>query len=118
MRRFGVIAASVALVCAALMAGAVVFVDRALADAPRTHQLCFDKGDPERIASGRMTAEDRDAIVTKSLNFDQGAPQSRAWWHLRGAAIHLTYVTFWTSESRTRIFNRMASELRGCAPRN
>lgn len=114
MRRLGLIAAFVALVCAAATVGAVLFVDRALAAPPRTHNLCLDKNVREKIASGRSSEEGQDALVTKSLNFDQGVLRSKVWWHLRGAAIHATYVTFWSSERRTREFNRLAAEMRDC----
>jgi hypothetical protein len=114
MRRLALIAAFVVVACAVLALGAVLFVDRALAAAPRTRNVCLNIGDRERIASAGLSKEKQDALVTKSLNFDQGVPRSMAWWHLRGAAIHATYVTFWSSERRSREFKRIVSEMADC----
>lgn len=116
MRRLAIILGIVAIPCLMGMLSAAVWVDRALAAAPRSHVLCMTQTDREKISTGRFPPNRRDYFVSKSLNFDQGVPHSMAWWHLRGAAIQLTYVSFWSASKRTEIFNLLASEMRNCPP--
>ena len=74
----------------------------------------MNQKDRAKIAAGKFPADRRDYLVSKSLNFNQGVPRSMAWWHLRGAAIQLTYVSFWSRGKRDEQFNRLASEMRDC----
>lgn len=114
MPRSGLIGLSVVLAVAAVTVGMVLFVNGALEAAPRSKILCMDDGTREKIASGRMSQKAQDTLVSKSLNFDQGVPGNRLWWQVRGAAMQLTYVTFWTREDRNRVFARVASDMRSC----
>ena len=114
MRRLASTAGIVAVVCAAGVLAMVVWVDRALAAAPRSQVLCMAPKDREKIATGKFPSDRRDYFVSKSLNFDQGVPHDMAWWHVRGAAIHLTYVSFWSASKRSEIFNRLASGMPDC----
>ena len=52
----------------------------------------------------------------KAINFNQGRTRM-AWWHLRGAATHITYVTFWSSNRRERAFAQLTSRMRDCPRR-
>lgn len=117
MRRITLIAGIIAVVCVAGMSAAVVWVDRALAAVPRSKVLCMNQRDREKIAAGKFPSDRRDYLVSKSINFDQGVPRSMAWWHLRGAAIQFTYVSFWSRGKRDELFNRLASGMRDCPPR-
>jgi hypothetical protein len=116
MRRLAFIAGIVAIICAAGMLAMIVWVDRTLAAAPHSQILCMAPKDREKIATGKFPSKRRDDFVSKSLNFDQGVPHSRAWWQLRGAAIQLTYVSFWSAGKRGEIFERLASQTRDCSP--
>ena len=97
---------------------AVLWVDRALANVGQPSPLCMAQSDRERIAAGTFWPDRRDYLITKSLNFQQGVPRNMIWWHLRGAAIHLTYVTFWSSGKRNEIFDQVTSRMRDCSPRS
>jgi len=114
MRRVTLIAGIVVVVCAAGMFTVVVWVDRALAAVPHSQVLCMNQKDRQKIAAGTFPSDRRDYLVSKALNFDQGVPRSMSWWHLRGAAIQLTYVSFWSRGKRDEQFNRLASGMRDC----
>jgi hypothetical protein len=116
MRRIAFTLGIVAILCLAGVLAAVFWVDRALAAAPRSHLLCMARTDREKIATGKFPSDRRDYFVSRSINFDQGVPRTMAWWHLRGAAIQLTYVSFWSAGKRSEIFNRLASQMRNCPP--
>ena len=116
MRRLAYIVGIVAIIWAAGTLAMIVWVDRALAAAPRSQVLCMAPRDREKIATGKFPSNRRDYLVSKSLNFDQGVPHSMAWWHLRGAAIQLTYVSFWSASKRSEMFDRLASQMRDCSP--
>jgi len=118
MRRITLIAGIIVVVCATGVFAAVVWVDRALAAVPRSQVLCMNPKDREKIVAGRFPSDRRDYLVSKSLNFDQGVPRSMAWWHLGGAAIQLTYVSFWSRGKRDEQFNRLASGMRNCPSPN
>jgi len=116
MRRVAVFGGFVVLASAVAALAAVVWVDRALAavkESPST--LCLTTEDRDKIASGDFPLGRRDTFVAQAINFHQGVPRM-AWWHLRGAAIQLTYVTFWSPSRRTDEFNRLVSRLKDCPP--
>ena len=117
MRRALLALGVVAAICSVGILAAVMWVDQALAAAPRSQVLCMTRTDREIIRAGKFPSNRRDYFVSKSLNFDQGVPRSMAWWHLRGATIQLTYVSFWSASKRNEIFNRLASRMPDCRPK-
>ena len=115
MRRFVMFGAFVLLACVVATLVAVVWVDRALAavkDSPDV--LCLTSKDRQKIKSGDYPLDGQDTLVAKAINFDKGVP-SIAWWHLRGAAIHFTYVTFWSPSRRAEEFSDLFSEVKDCS---
>lgn len=117
MRRIAMVAVFIVVACTVGALIAVVWVDRALAgvkESPDT--LCLTTRDREAIISGDFPLDRQDKLVVTAINFDQGVPRM-GWWHLRGAAIHLTYVTFWSPSTRTDAFSRIASRLKDCPQR-
>ena len=92
----------------------VVWVDRALAEMLRHPDMCLTKRDRELITRREFPADRQDRFVTKTINFHQGVP-GISWWHLRGMAIHLTYVTFWSREARSEVFVELTSRMRDCS---
>lgn len=117
MGRFALVGSLVVGVCAVGSLAAVVWVDRALAAVQISpNKLCMTSEDREKIASGDFPMVFQDTFVAKAINFDQGVPRM-AWWHLRGATIRLTYVTFWSPSERADEFIRLTSRMPDCAPR-
>jgi hypothetical protein len=116
MRRLAFIAGMVAIVCAVGTLAMIVWVDRALAALPRSQVVCMAPKDRQKIATGKFPSDRRDYLVSTSLNFDQGVPHNNAWWHLREAAIQLTYVSFWSARKRSEIFDRLTAQMRDCRP--
>jgi hypothetical protein len=116
VRRFVIVGGFVVLACAVTAVTAVVWVDRALARVGPDNTLCLAAKDHQRIATGNYPLDQQDVLVSKAMNFDQGVA-GMTWWHLRGAAIHVTYVTFWSPSSRTKEFSRIASRLKDCPAR-
>ena len=116
MRRIAAVGGFVVLVCAVATLVAVVWVNRALAAAiENPSPLCQTTEDRHRIVSGDFPLGRQDTLVVKAINFDQGVPRM-AWWHLRGAAIHLTYVTFWSPSRRVAEFHGLALRMKDCPP--
>ncbi len=71
--------------------------------------------DREKIASGDFPSALQDTFVARAINFNQGVPRM-AWWHLRGATIQLTYVTFWSPSKRADEFASLISRMPDCVP--
>ena len=117
MRRIALIAGLLALGCALAGVTAFVWVGRALAvvQARGSSALCLTPKDRQKIDARAFPQDRRDLIVSKAINFNQGRSQM-LWWHLRGATIHATYVTFWSPSQRDGEFQRLASKLRDCPP--
>ncbi len=116
MRRIAMFGGFVVLACAVATLAMVVWVDRALAEVKETpNSLCLTAKDRDKIAAGHFPLSRRDTFVAKAINFHQGVP-SMLWWHLRGAAIQLTYVTFWSPSTRADEFDRLVSRTRDCPP--
>ena len=116
MRRVAMFGVFVLLACVLATLVAIVWVDRALAavkDSPDI--LCLTIKDRQKIKSGDFPLDRQDTLVAKAINFDQGVPRM-APWHLRGAAIHFTYVTFWSPGSRAEEFSQLVSEMKDCPP--
>ena len=118
MRRLARVAVAVITVFFLIGVFAVLWVDRALANIGQPSPVCLAESDRKRIAVGTFWPDRRDSLITKSLNFQQGVPKTMLWWHLRGAAIHLTYVTFWSSGKRNEIFKQVTATMRVCPPRS
>ena len=115
-RRIARSAAVLALFCAVAVIALIAWVDRALAATLRQPLvLCLTVKDRQKIASGSFPEDRRDVLVTKAINFRLGVP-TMIWWHLRGAAIHLTYVTFWSPARRLQTFSDLTSAMRNCPP--
>ena len=116
MRRIAVVGGFVVLACAVATLSAVVWVDRALAAVKESPDiLCLTTKDRHRIVSGDYPLGRQDTLVVKAINFDQGVPRM-AWWHLRGAVIHFTYLTFWSPSRRGDEFNGLVSRMKDCPP--
>jgi hypothetical protein len=116
MRGIAVFGGFVALACGATALAAVVWVDRALAAVKESpNSLCVTAKDRDEIAAGAFPLSRQDTFVAKAINFHQGVPRM-LWWHIRGAAIQLTYVTFWSPSRRADEFNRLVSRMRDCSP--
>lgn len=114
IRRFAKVGAFVALACAVGVLAGVVWVDRALAAVhSKAGTICLTSKDRNDIAAGKFTKSKQDTLVAKAINFDQGRTRM-SWWHLRSAAIHVTYVTFWSPGRRRREFDLMTSRMRDC----
>ena len=114
MRRIAAVVGFIVLVCAVVTLAAVVCVDRALAAVKRTPDpFCLTTKDRDKIIAGNFPLDRQDTFVARAINFDQGVPRM-AWWHVRGAAIHLTYVTFWSPGTRAEEFRGLVSRMKDC----
>jgi hypothetical protein len=115
MRLFALIGGLLVLACAVVALGAFVWVDRALAavQARGSGVLCLTMTERQKISAGEFPQDQRDVLVAKAINFDQGVP-AKLWWHLRGAAIEAAYVTFWSRSQRDSEFEHLASNTRDC----
>lgn len=102
------------IACAGSVLGMIAWVDGALSAASQNPRLCMAQKDRQAISNGTFRLDRRDALVSRWVNYAQGVPRGAAWWHLRGAAIHLTYRVFWSPSERAGVFGRLASEMRDC----
>ena len=115
MRRAAWIGGSALLICAAALAFDIIWVDRAIAAAqeePST--VCLTPALRRQAVAGTLPLHEQDRLVGKATTFNSGASRPDWSWHLRGAAILLTYRTFWSKERRRTVFTRMASQMRDC----
>ncbi|HEX8667692.1 MAG TPA: hypothetical protein VF727_04895 [Allosphingosinicella sp.] len=54
-------------------------------------------------------------IVSKAINWASGKPGNLLWWHLAGAAIHLTWRSLWPQDRRNAAFARLAARMPPCS---
>ena len=107
----------VALAVAIAVLMGIVWTDRALAAMQsNATPICLTGKDRRDIAGDKFGRDKQDRLVAKAINFNQGRTRM-AWWHLRGAATHITYVTFWSSNRRERAFAQLTSRMRDCSRR-
>ena len=117
MRRIGISACAFVLLCAVAALAAAVWVDRSLAAVQeKAGTRCVTAKDRRKFASGAFPPRLQDIYVAKEINFHQGKTQA-GWWRVRGAAIQITYVTFWSANGRAGEFNRLTSRMKDCPPR-
>jgi hypothetical protein len=113
MRRVGIAIGVIVLLCCALALSSWVWVSRAVAQVePST--ICLSQRHRSQIEDRTFPPRQQDIIVTKTMNFNKGEGASRWWWHLRGAAIHWTYLAFWQRGERAIIFDRLAAQMKTC----
>jgi hypothetical protein len=70
--------------------------------------------DRQKSFMSEFPLDRRDQFVSRLLNFGEGVPRSKAWWHLRGVAIQWTYVSFWPERQRDEKFKQIVSKMRDC----
>jgi hypothetical protein len=113
MRRAVIATGLIALLCVTLALSSFLWVSRAV-DRIDPWPTCLSERDRHQWAVGNFPAAQQDRIVAMVINFQQGVPRSHLWWHLRGAVIHRTYLTFWSRDERALIFARLAPRMRAC----
>ena len=118
MRRAAWIGGSALLICAAATALDIIWVDHAIAAAQEAPSIvCLTPAMRREAAAGTLPLHEQDRLVGMATNFNSGASRPDWSWHLRGAAVLLTYRTFWSRDRRRAIFSRVASQMRDCPNR-
>jgi hypothetical protein len=115
LRRLALAAVSLLLASAAVAASAALWVERELAAAERAPPAaCLPAAYRAVLAAGALRQEQKDALVSRAINRARGQPRSMMWWHLKGAAIHLTWTSLWPQERRRAAFARLAARMPPC----
>lgn len=97
-----------------LATGGVLFwVSDAVANI-KPSSVCLSERTRASVERGTFPLDQQDIVVTNTIRFRGESRGPSLWWHLKGAAIHYSYVTFWSTADRQQVFNQLAPQLRTC----